>query len=169
MTSTEIPISETEKQHLGMDDVRMGSQLAMFPPPKGYSVQPTYLPQHHGVPSEAPPAYLHPTNHIQAQPQPQTTVVRTAPRSTNAFSGAPRQQVPDYSLMAWMVTLCCCLPFGLVAVFMASRAKDKQMYGDDDGARSTSQCALGWAVAGIVCGIVLSILLGIYYFSGLGV
>ncbi|XP_030843288.1 uncharacterized protein LOC115924685 [Strongylocentrotus purpuratus] len=116
-----------------------------------------------------PPAYLQPTNHIQAQPQPQTTVVRTAPRSTKAFSGAPRQQVPDYSRMAWAVTLCCCIPFGLVAVFMASRAKDKQMAGDDDGARSTSQHALGWAVAGIVCGIVLSILLGIYYVLGLGI
>ncbi|XP_030834863.1 uncharacterized protein LOC115921507 [Strongylocentrotus purpuratus] len=145
MTSTEIPMSEAEKQHLGIVDVRMGSQLAMYPPSQGHSVQPEYPPQQNDVSSGTPPSYLQTSNHIQAQPQPQTTVVRTAPRSTNAFSGAPRQQIPDYSLMAWIVTLCCCLPFGLIAVVMASIAKDKQMAGDYDEARSTSQHALGWA------------------------
>nr|XP_054768664.1 uncharacterized protein LOC129276296 [Lytechinus pictus] len=169
MTSTEVQMSEAEKQHLGMVEVRLDSQQAMMHTPSRDQALHGYT-QGHGVQSGAPPSYAQSTNHIPVQPpQSQVTVVHTAPRSTKAFSGAPRQHIPDYSRLALMVTFCCCVPFGLTAYFMNSRAQDKQLYGDDDGARSSSRCALGFAIAGIVCGCIVSALAGIYYFVLIGV
>ncbi|XP_041480735.1 uncharacterized protein LOC121428195 isoform X2 [Lytechinus variegatus] len=164
MASTEVQMSEAEKQHLGMVEVRLDSQQALMHTSPGDQALNGYT-QGHGVQSGAPPSYAQSTNHIPIQPpQPQT-----APRSTKAFSGAPRPDIPDYSRLALMVTFCCCLPFGLIAYFMNSRAQDKQLFGDDDGARSSSRCALGFAIAGILCGCILSALIGIYYFVLIGV
>jgi hypothetical protein len=59
--------------------------------------------------------------------------------------------------MAIAVTLLCCLPFGIVAIVYAAQVDSKWNLGDWHGAERASRSAKNWAMAGVVCGIVLTV------------
>ena len=54
-------------------------------------------------------------------------------------------------------TCLCCLPFGMVAIIYAARAKQALMLADVDGALKASKNANFWGNLSIITGIVLSL------------
>ena len=54
-------------------------------------------------------------------------------------------QVPNYLVQAILVTIFCCLPFGIVSIVFAAQVNGKVAIGDYAGARETSNKAKTWA------------------------
>ena len=77
-----------------------------------------------------------------------------------AQAGAPRQpqeaygsqpyaqdpfgSVPDYLVWSILVTVFCCMPFGIVAIVKSAEANSKRDLGDYDGAMRAAQSARMW-------------------------
>ncbi|MDE7024444.1 MAG: CD225/dispanin family protein [Paramuribaculum sp.] len=57
-----------------------------------------------------------------------------------------------------LVTLFCCLPFGIVGIIKASSVSSKFAMGDIAGAHKASGEAKKWTLAGVICGFVVSVL-----------
>lgn len=53
-----------------------------------------------------------------------------------------------------LVTLFCCIPFGIVGIVKASSVSSKFSVGDFAGARNASADAKKWTTIGFICGIV---------------
>ncbi len=54
-------------------------------------------------------------------------------------------QVPNYLVQAILVTIFCCLPFGIVSIVFAAQVNGKVAAGDYAGAIATSNKAKTWA------------------------
>ncbi|BAY60374.1 hypothetical protein NIES22_04330 [Calothrix brevissima NIES-22] len=54
------------------------------------------------------------------------------------------QNVPNYLPQAILVTLFCCLPFGIVAIIYAAQVNTKLQVGDYEGAMQASKSAKTW-------------------------
>ena len=50
-----------------------------------------------------------------------------------------RENIPNYLVQAILVTLFCCLPFGVVAIIQAAQVNSKLQAGDVAGARISSE------------------------------
>ncbi len=57
-----------------------------------------------------------------------------------------------------LVTLFCCLLFGILGIVEANRVSDLVAKGDMDGARKASEEAKTWVQTGVIVGIVISII-----------
>jgi hypothetical protein len=66
-------------------------------------------------------------------------------------------KVPNYLIHAIVVTLCCCLPLGIVALVFSSQVNNKLAAGDVAGAEESSRKAKTWVIVAFVCGIVSNI------------
>lgn len=68
----------------------------------------------------------------------------------------PGQQGPPPSYLAWAIisTLCCCMPFGIVAIIYASKVNSLWLRGDVYGAQKASQRAQLWTILAIVLGLI---------------
>ena len=64
--------------------------------------------------------------------------------STGAGAAFPTQ-VPNYLVQAILVTVFCCLPFGIVSIVYAAQVNGKVAAGDYAGAFETSKKAKTWA------------------------
>lgn len=74
--------------------------------------------------------------------------------------------IPNYLVQAILVTLFCCLPFGIVSIVYAAQVNGKEQAGDIEGARQASQLAKKWIWAGFLCGLVFMLFyLGIMVFA----
>jgi len=62
--------------------------------------------------------------------------------------------VPSYLLPAILTTLCCCLPFGIVAIVYAAQVNGKLQAGDIAGAQASSRNALMWSWISVAVGVV---------------
>lgn len=71
---------------------------------------------------------------------------------------APPAAIPTYLVPSILVTLCCCLPFGIVAIVYAAQVNSKLTAGDVAGAQAASKNAKMWTWIAFVAGILLSIL-----------
>ena len=92
-----------------------------------------------------------------AEPPPQAT-----PRPSAAFT--PGAHVPNYLVQAILVTVFCCLPFGIVSIVFAAQVNGKLGAGDYAGAADSSNKAKTWAWVSFWVGLgitILSILIGI--------
>ncbi|CDF57445.1 CD225/dispanin family protein [Thermobrachium celere] len=67
---------------------------------------------------------------------------------------------PTYLAQAILVTLFCCLPFGIVAIVYASQVDSRWAAKDYYGAQEASNKARAWCIASLVIGIII----GIFYF-----
>jgi hypothetical protein len=76
-------------------------------------------------------------------------------------------QVPNYLVQSILVTLCCCLPFGVVAIIFAAQVNSKLAAGDYAGAVDASQKAKMWSWIAFGLGIV-AILIS-FAFGGAGI
>jgi Interferon-induced transmembrane protein/zinc-ribbon domain len=71
--------------------------------------------------------------------------------------GAP-PNIPNYLVQSILVTLCCCLPLGIVAVIYSAQVNGKLVAGDVAGAQSASDKAKMWAWIAFGLGILINLL-----------
>ena len=64
--------------------------------------------------------------------------------------------LPNHLVWAILVTIFCCLPFGIVSIVYAAQVNTKLSAGDVDGARLASQNAKTWAWVAFGVGIASS-------------
>ena len=84
------------------------------------------------------------------------------PVSPSSYSAGPAPaggaQIPNYLWQSIVVTLCCCLPLGIVSIIFAAQVNSKLAQGDIAGAREASQKAKMFALIGFGVGIVVIVL-----------
>lgn len=64
------------------------------------------------------------------------------------------RKIPNHLVYAIIVTLCCCLPFGVVSIIQAAKVNSLVATGDLAAARAASDQAKKWATIGLVAGII---------------
>ena len=72
-------------------------------------------------------------------------------------------RVPNYLAQAILVTLFCCLPFGIVSIVYAAQVNGKLQAGDIQGALDSSNKAKTWCWVSFGVGLVVSIGYAIFY------
>ena len=100
------------------------------------------------------------------QPPPQSaTYTPPPPRPSQSFGAPPPPagQIPNYLIQSILVTLCCCLPLGIVAIIFAAQVNQKLAAGDVAGAMEASANAKKWCWIGLISGIVINIIIWIVY------
>jgi len=70
----------------------------------------------------------------------------------------PGETIPNYLWQSIVVTLCCCLPLGVVGIIFAAQVNTKLAQGDIAGARDASQKAKMFTLIGFGIGLVIIIL-----------
>lgn len=79
----------------------------------------------------------------------------------DAPSGAapvtPAQEIPNYLVQSILVTIFCCLPFGIAAIVFAAQVNSKLSVGDYAGAMESSRKAkmFSWWAFGLGLGVQL--------------
>jgi hypothetical protein len=84
--------------------------------------------------------------------------VRCASALPPSTTFVPRKNVPNYLVQAILVTIFCCLPFGIVSIVYASQVNGKAQAGDLAGAMEASGKARTWAWVSFAIGLAGSIL-----------
>ncbi len=84
-----------------------------------------------------------------------TTDDRPARRRSGGGSG---EAVPNYLVQSILVTLCCCLPLGIVAIINAAKVNGLVASGDMAAARDASASAKKWSTIGFVVGLIVNII-----------
>lgn len=76
------------------------------------------------------------------------------------FDDAPRggANIPNYLVQSILVTLCCCLPGGIVAIIYAASVNGKIASGDLAGARVASDNAKKWCWISFGVGVVVNLI-----------
>ena len=72
--------------------------------------------------------------------------------------------VDNKMVKAILVTLCCCMPFGIVAIVKASEVNGKLAGGDIEGAQFSAAEADKWGNWGLITGLIANFLLFLFYF-----
>ncbi|XP_033124560.1 proline rich transmembrane protein 1B-like [Anneissia japonica] len=105
------------------------------------------------------------TNDSQANPQAQAPPVYNQPAGHSSYNVQPftsmvveRTRPENYLVMAILVTLCCCFPFGLIGVAYSISSSNRFDSGDDAGAMAAANLAKKWSITGLVFGIVIIVL-----------
>lgn len=70
------------------------------------------------------------------------------------WQGTPTAQVPNYLVWSILSTLCCCLPFGIVAIVYSVQVDSKLRIGDYTGAVESSNKAKQWCWIAFGVGLV---------------
>lgn len=73
---------------------------------------------------------------------------------TPVHTFAPPAAIPNYLVQSVLVTICCCLPFGIVALVFAAQVNSKLAAGDVAGAQSASKSARTWCIVAFVAGLL---------------
>lgn len=83
------------------------------------------------------------------------------PPPTNFTAMGAGNDIPNYLWQSIAVTLCCCLPFGIVAIVYAAQVKTKATVGDIAGAQDASSKAKMWCWIGFGVGLAVNVIVGI--------
>lgn len=87
------------------------------------------------------------------------SIPSTSSLSQKGLDGADNHRPPKTWLAeSILVTLFCCLPFGIVGIVNASNVESKYYYGDYLGAHKASENAKKWTTYGFGIGIVILVL-----------
>lgn len=96
----------------------------------------------------------------------------------NQYQGVPTYQsnnVPEkqinwvpYLVLSIISTVCCCLPFGIVAIVYSAKINSAMSAGDYAAAEKASKTARIWIIVAFIVGIVATVLLTIFYGGLLG-
>ena len=93
------------------------------------------------------------------------------PGVSSPMAGGPivgRANISSNLVWAILVTIFCCMPFGIPAIVYAARVDPLLKYGDYEGARDASKKAKIWCLVAFLVGIVSNVLMGMYYAVILG-
>ncbi len=77
-------------------------------------------------------------------------------QSSVSDTGQPFGPVPNYLWQSIVVTLCCCLPFGIVAIVNAAQVDSKLAARNYSGAAKNSSSAKMWCWIAFGCGLVIN-------------
>jgi hypothetical protein len=93
-----------------------------------------------------------------------TAIQPLAPPPPQAYVQSPMQgpAVESYLVPSILVTVLCCLPFGIPAIIYAAQVQDKLQRGDIAGAQQSSKNAKTWCIVAVVAplvGVVLYVIL----------
>ena len=80
----------------------------------------------------------------------------------------PPPHIPNYLVQAILVTIFCCLPFGIVSIVYAAQVNGKLQAGDIVGARQASANARTWAWVSLGVGLASVALYGLLIIAGVG-
>jgi hypothetical protein len=78
---------------------------------------------------------------------------------TAAFAAPP--SIQNYLVQSILVTLCCCVPAGIVAIIYAAQVNTKLAAGDVGGAQESARLAKIWSWVGFGCGALLGLIYAI--------
>ncbi|MCX5711380.1 MAG: CD225/dispanin family protein [Candidatus Omnitrophica bacterium] len=67
-------------------------------------------------------------------------------------------KVRNYLIPAILTTLCCCVPFGIVAIIYSAQVNSKIAASDADGAIASSRKAKIWCWVALITGIITTII-----------
>jgi len=85
------------------------------------------------------------------------------PATPPNISAGPAEPIPNYLWQSIAVTLCCCLPLGIVAIIFASQVSSKSSAGNIAGATESSRKAKMWCLISLGVGVVVHIITVIFY------
>ena len=88
-------------------------------------------------------------------------ILQQAAPQVTILPPAPAMQIPNYLVQAILVTLCCCLPLGIVSIVYAAQVNGKVQAGDIQGAINASNNAKMWCWIAFGLGLVANIIVGI--------
>ena len=96
--------------------------------------------------------------------------MQSPPPGNNAGGPNPMMPKPDNNLaLSIITTVCCCLPFGIVAIINASSVNSLYMARDYTAPLDAAAQAKRWSLLGIGIGAVVSAIYFVFYFiAGLG-
>jgi Interferon-induced transmembrane protein/zinc-ribbon domain len=80
--------------------------------------------------------------------------------SASPLSMPPAVQINNYLVPAILVTLCCCLPGGVVAIIYAAQVNTKLQTGDVAGAEAAAKNAKMWCWIGFGGGVLVALIYG---------
>ncbi|HYI12684.1 MAG TPA: CD225/dispanin family protein [Thermoanaerobaculia bacterium] len=80
------------------------------------------------------------------------------PRPGGFGAPAPGVPIPNYLLQSIFVTICCCIPLGIVAIIFSAQVNSKLAAGDIAGAQESSANAKKWCWIAFGVGIALFII-----------
>ncbi len=89
-------------------------------------------------------------------PQRSGPAASAAQRSTRAAYTPPAPS--NYLVQAILVTLCCCLPFGIASIVYAAQVNGKYAAGDVEGAYESARKAKMWFWWGLGIGLIVNVL-----------
>jgi len=96
---------------------------------------------------------------IYFKPQQQSYV---APPYSRTAQYTRSVSVPNNLVLAIFSTICCCMPFGVVAIVYSAQVDGLASRGEVARAQESADKAKTWATASIVCGGIISLL---YFFA----
>lgn len=84
------------------------------------------------------------------------------PASTSAVG-----TVPNYLWQSIVVTIFCCLPFGIAAIVYAAKVDGLLASGNIQAAQAASKYAKKWMLIALIVGLVVNIVLSFIYFAAM--
>jgi len=121
--------------------------------------------------AELKPGQPQPTQQMPSQPQPpQQPYAQQPPEqpySKQPYAQQPyqpqyqqgwAQPVPDYLVWSILVTISCCMPFGVVAIVKSAAANSRKAAGDYYGALQEANAAKTWLMWGFGIGLAADVI-----------
>ena len=127
------------------------------------------IPRNHDPIDREPPAETGPVFDPYRGPEPIEQEPPPDPVSGYGSYRAPGTnptRIPNYLVPAILVTLFCCVPFGIISIVYAAQVNGKVALGDIEGALRTSRSAKKWAWISFGVGLVITVGWIIYFIVG---